>query len=122
MQLNETLASVEEQLAAVSSAIQAMDAAMLEKASLQLKQVAVQLVQAMDAERGRPLPLGVSGRIQQVSEQLAMQRDNLARVAAVVDRQVASVLPPADKASTYGNSVGTGNGPSGGARIYRSAG
>lgn len=120
--LNQTLEAVEVQLAAVSAAMVAMDADMLEKSSLQLRQAAVQLTHALEGTRGQALPSGMSLRIQKVSEQLAMQRDNLARVAALVDRQVASVLPPADNASTYGKAAGTGNGPSAAARIYRSAG
>ena len=81
-----------------------------------------QLTHVLDGTRGQALPSGMSLRIQKVSEQLAMQRDNLARVAALVDRQVASVLPPADNASTYGKAAGVGNGSGAAARIYRSAG
>jgi len=122
MLLRQTLEAVEEQLAAVSAALVAMNPAMLEKSSMQLRQAAVQLSQALESGQGKSLSSEMSVRIQQVSEQLAMQRDNLARVGALVDRQVASVLPPSDSASTYGKAVGAGNGPSGGARIYRSAG
>lgn len=122
MLLNQTLEAVEMQLAAVSAAMVAMDADTLEKSSLQLRQAAVQLTHVLDGTRGQALPSGMSLRIQKVSEQLAMQRDNLARVAALVDRQVASVLPPADNASTYGKAAGVGNGSGAAARIYRSAG
>ena len=122
MHLNQTLEAVEAQLAAVSAAMVAMDADTLEKSSLQLRQAAVQLTHALDGARGQALPSGMSLRLQKVSEQLAMQRDNLARVAALVERQVASFLPPTDNTSTYGKAAGAGNGPGAAARIYRSAG
>ena len=122
MPLNQMLDGVEEQLAAVSAAMVAMDPATLEQSSMQLRQVAVQLAQALEGVQGKALPADILVRIRKISDSLAVQRDNLARLSAVADRQVASVLLPSDSASTYGKVPGASNGPGGVARIYRSAG
>lgn len=122
MPLNQLLDGVEEQLAAVSAAMVAMDPATLEQSSMQLRLVSVQLAQALDGVQGKALPADALRRIRKISDLLAVQRDNLARLSAVADRQAASVLPPSDNASTYGKASGVGNGPGGVARIYRSAG
>jgi len=122
MPLNQMLDGVEEQLAAVSAAMVAMDPATLEQSSMQLRQVAVQLAQALEGVQGKALPADILVRIRKISDSLAVQRDNLARLSAVADRQVASVLPPSDSSSTYGKVPGASNGPGGVARIYRSAG
>ena len=122
MPLNQMLDGVEEQLAAVSAAMVAMEPATLEQSSMQLRQVAVQLAQGLEGVQGKALPSDVLGRVRKINDLLAVQRDNLARLSAVTDRQVASVLPPSDNASTYGKASGAGNGPGGVARIYRSAG
>jgi len=120
MQLDQALEAVEKQLEDVSAAMLAGDPSALEQCSAQLRLAVAGFSQLMDGVRGRPLPADVAARIQRANERLAMQRDNLARVVALVDRQVASVLPPADNTATYGK---TGAGPgSVAARIYRSAG
>lgn len=120
MQSHLALEAVEKQLEDVSAAMLAGDPVALEQCSAQLRLAIAGFSQVMESVRGRPLPADIAARIQRASERLAMQRDNLARVAAVVDRQVASVLPPADNTSTYGK---TGAAPgSVAARIYRSAG
>ena len=54
-------------------------------------------------------------RIQALGTRLALVRDQLARVAALADRQAATVLPPVEP-STYGSPKGSA------ARIYRAAG
>lgn len=122
MPLNQMLGAVEEKLAAVSAAMIAMDPVTLEQSSAQLRLVAVQLAQGLESVKGQPLPSRMLVRIRRVSELLAVQRDNLARLSALVDRQVVGVLPPADNTSTYGKAAGIGKGPGGVARIYRSAG
>lgn len=93
MPLNQMLDGVEEQLAAVSAAMVAMDPATLEQSSMQLRQVAVQLAQALEGVQGKALPADALRRIRKISDLLAVQRDNLARLSAVADRQAASVLP-----------------------------
>ena len=52
-----------------------------------------------------------------------LQREGIARLAVVTDRQVAGLVPQADPASTtYGNGLGPRTTQPGVARIYRSAG
>lgn len=121
MQSNLALEAVEKLLAEVSSAMLAGDPVALEKGSAQLRQAVADFSRVMEGMHGQPpLPVEMAARIQRISEQLTVQRDNLARVTALVDRQVASILPQVDTASTYGK---TGAGPGGAvARIYRSTG
>lgn len=121
MQSDLALQAVEKQLEEVSSAILAGDPLALEKSSTQLRQVVADFSRLVDGKRGQPVSAERAQRIQQAGERLAVLRDNLARLTALVDRQVASVLPPADNAqTTYGK---TGGRPgSAAARIYRSAG
>lgn len=119
MSLDQALGAIEKQLEEVSAAMLAVDPLALEKCSAQLRQAVADFSRVVESVRGQPFPEALAPRIQRVSEQLAMQRENLARVMALVDRQAASVLPPTD-ASTYGKA---GAGPGGAAaRIYRSAG
>jgi hypothetical protein len=123
MPLEPTLAALEKQLEEVSAALLAGDPLALERASGGLRQAVIDFSGMMERSRNQPLPAGMAVRLQKASAQLAMQRDNLARVTALVDRQVASVLPPADAASTYGKAVGVRSGPGGAAaRFYRNAG
>lgn len=118
MLLVQALEAVEEQLTEVSAALKSSNALALEKHSSLLKQAAVDFAGAIERLQGN-LPAEFLPRIRQVSAQLALQRDQLARVAAVMDKQLAGVLPPSDNASTYGDSA---RGGVSAARIYRSAG
>ena len=123
MLLLQALETVEKQLEEASAALQAVDAASLEQRSHLLLGPGLEperrrLLQALEDHQG-PWPAELIPRIRQVSAQLALQRDQLARVAAVVDKQLAGVLPPSDNTSTYGN---PGRNGATGARIYRSAG
>lgn len=118
MLLLQALETVEKQLEDASAALQSVDAVLLEQRSHLLRQAVAHFAQAMEGRQGS-LPADLIPRIRQVSAQLALQRDQLARVAAVVDKQLAGVLPPSDNTSTYGNLVRSG---ATGARIYRSAG
>ena len=118
MLLLQALETVEKQLEEASAALQAADAASLEQRSHLLRQAVTHFAQALEDHQG-PWPAELIPRIRQVSAQLALQRDQLARVAAVVDKQLAGVRPPSDNTSTYGN---PGRNGATGARIYRSAG
>ncbi|GAB2546382.1 MULTISPECIES: hypothetical protein [unclassified Simplicispira] len=118
MLLVQALEAVEEQLTQASAALKSTDALALEKFSSSLRQAAVDFSNAMERVQGE-MPAELVPRIRQVSAELALQRDQLARVAALVEKQLAVVLPPVDNASTYGS---PGRGGSSGARIYRSAG
>ena len=118
MLLAQALEAVEKQLADASVALQLADAVALEQRSSLLRQAVANFSHVMERLQGE-LPAELIPRIRQVSAQLALQRDQLARVAAVVDKQLAGVLPPSDNTSTYGNPI---RGSASGARIYRSAG
>jgi hypothetical protein len=109
------LHAVEQQLEKVSAALVAADALALEQSSGQLRADLDALVQAAHGLQGQPWPAVLRSRMQAVSNQLAMQREQLARLGALADRQVASILPPAEPAPTYGQAGSA-------ARIYRSAG
>ena len=101
MLLLQALETVEKQLEEASAALQAVDAASLEQRSHLLRQAVTHFAQALEDHQG-PWPAELIPRIRQVSAQLALQRDQLAR-----------------NTSTYGN---PGRNGATGARIYRSAG
>ncbi len=109
------LQAVEQQLEEISAALVAADPLVLEQCSAQLRTGLDALVQAARSLQGRPWPEALRPRLQAVSNRLAMQREQLARLGALVDRQVASILPPADPTPTYGQPGSQA------ARIYRSA-
>jgi len=116
MSLEAALANVEQQVEAVSAALLATDAPVLEQRSTALRQAAAELAELMGRTDVGSLPPALAKRLQAVGASVAMQRDNLARVAALTDRQAATVLPPSD-ATTYGARAGGAA-----ARIYKSAG
>ena len=121
MPLEDALSAVEQQLKSVSEALLASDPQALESGSTQLRDMAVQLSQIMDRmSRQDPVPAGLQERLQAVGAVLSMQREGLARLVALTERQTAGLLPPADAAGTYGSAVGGRNAASA-ARIYRSA-
>jgi hypothetical protein len=113
MSLESALVNVEQQVEAVSAALLATDAPVLEKCSAALRQAAAELAHEMARTDAASLPSALAQRLQAVNASLAMQRDNLARLAFLTDRQVATVLPASD-ASTYGARVGGAA-----ARIYK---
>lgn len=116
MSLQAALAHVEHQVEAVSAALLAIDPPELELRSTALRHAAAELADVMRHTDVGALPPDLVKRLQAVGASVTMQRDNLARVAAITERQVAVVLPPSDT-TTYGARAG---GPA--ARIYKSAG
>ena len=121
MQLEDALTTVEKQLQDVSAALLAADPQALETGSAQLRNAAAHLSQVMEQiSREGVAPAGLQKRLQVVGALLAVQRESLARLAAITDRQAAGLLPPADAAATYGSAMGGRNAGSV-ARIYRSA-
>ncbi|RDD91874.1 MULTISPECIES: hypothetical protein [unclassified Acidovorax] len=121
MQLEDALSAVEKHLDGVSAALLAADPQALELGSAQLRNASAQLSQVMaQIQRQGALPAAMQKRLQAVGAMLAVQRESLARLAAITDRQVAGLLPPADAAATYGRAMGGRNAGSV-ARIYRSA-
>lgn len=123
MELEQALSAVERQMSDVSAALLAADALALERSSVLLRQAAMDLSQIM----GRlPAPqtaltAEIRQRIRDIGTNLAMQRDGLARLSAVTDRQVAVFLPPSSAAPTYGQGAGRRTAAAAG-RLYRAAG
>lgn len=122
MPLEDALSAVETQLESVSEALLASDPQALELGSTQLRDVAVQLSLIMEqiSRQDAVVPAGLQKRLQAVGALLSMQREGLARLVVLTERQTAGLLPPTDAAGTYGSAVGGRNAASM-ARIYRSA-
>ncbi|MBA4060315.1 hypothetical protein [Acidovorax temperans] len=127
MSLEEALTAVEQHIEQVSGALLSLDAPALETASTALRDAAARFTWVLEQSKGisaAQLPPQFEQRLAAIGQQLAMQRDNLARVSVITDRQVAVVVPQAGSAqsATYGNPQ-AGPGKAGAvARIYRSAG
>lgn len=123
MNLETALAHVEQEVQAVSAALLATDAPEMERRSAALRQAAAALTELMGRTDTATLPPALAQRLKAVSTSIAMQRDNLARVAAITERQVATVVPQAggSESPTYGNGTGTSN-KGAVARLYKSAG
>ncbi|WCM92740.1 hypothetical protein M5C99_20730 [Acidovorax sp. NCPPB 2350] len=123
--LETSLSAVESHLADVGALLLKGDAPALERCAPLLRQAALDLSRALE---GRPtvpaLPPEWVRRIRAARGQLMLQREQLARLAALTERQVASLLPPDQGVSTYGSGSPAGQGMRGGAaaRIYRSQG
>lgn len=121
MQLEDALSAVEKHLDSVSAALLAADPQALELGSTQLRNASAQLSQLMaQVQRQGALSAALQKRLQEVGAMLVVQRESLARLAAITDRQAAGLLPPADPAATYGSAMGGRNAGSV-ARLYRSA-
>ena len=121
MQLEDALTAIEHHLEAVSAAMLAGDPQALESGSTQLRDASAQLSQAMaHVSRQGVVPAALKQRLQAVGALLAVQRESLARLAAITERQTAGLLPPTDAAATYGRALG-GRDVGTVARIYRSA-
>ena len=114
-----SLAAVEACLARVGAALQNSEADALQRASEQLRMAAVHFSQALQGSAASLSPAMVV-RVRTVSVRLTSQRDALARMSAVVDRQVRTLVPEQAPSTTYGTSPGGRS--AGVARIYRSAG
>lgn len=123
MNLETALAHVEQQVQAVSTALLATDAPEMERCTAALRQAAAGLADAMARTDATTLPPALAQRLKAVGNSIGMQRDNLARVAALTERQVATVVPQAggNDSPTYSSGPGTGN-KSSVARLYKSAG
>ena len=110
------LAAAEEKVQAASDALLAADPLKLEQCSGLLRDAAAALAQLVQRQEGtQAIDAASVQRIQALGTRLALVRDQLARVAALADRQAATVLPPVEP-STYGSPKGSA------ARIYRAAG
>jgi hypothetical protein len=121
MPLEASLAAVEAQLQDVRAALLAADPLTLETATAQLRAAAATLAQALERAPARAAwPDGAQERVKTIAGELAMQRDQLARLLALTERQAASLLPPVAGVATYGSNAAPRS-PTG-ARIYRAPG
>ena len=114
--LEQSLRTVELQLQALSAALLAADPQALQHCSERMRQVSVDFINALEGLQVAAVTEGLQERIQQIHTTLSLQRDSLARLAALADRQAAVLLPPAQPTHTYGPST------AGAARIYSAAG
>ncbi len=121
MPLEASLRSVEAQLHDTKAALLSADPLALETATAQLRATATALAQALERAPSRAeWPEGLERRIQSIASELTMQRDQLARLLALTERQAASLLPPVAGVATYGSNAAPRAG--GAARIYRAPG
>jgi hypothetical protein len=127
MSLEQALIAVEQHIEEVSAALLSLDAPLLETASTSLRDAAARFTWVLEQAKAQPasdLPPQFQQRLAAIGQQLALQRENLARVSVLTDRQVAVVVPQAAGAqpATYGNPQAGAAKAGGVARIYRSAG
>lgn len=126
MSLEDSLTAVEQLLEKTSAALLAADAQAVQAHTTALRDAASVVAQAVEnaSRKGQPpIPRPLQQRMDAIASQLAVQRESIARLAVVTDRQVAGLVPAADPASTtYGNGLGPRATQPGVARIYRSAG
>lgn len=124
MSLDQALTTVEHHLEKVSEALLCADSDALQASSQQLRDASVAFAQMLDAlPVGTPLSAAMHQRMNAVSATLSIQRDSIAKVNAVTDRQVATLVPSSNASPTYGSSMGgRAQGQGAAARIYRTAG
>lgn len=124
MSLDQALSTVEQHLEKVSVALLSADSDALQACSQQLRDASVVFAQMLDAlPVGTPLSAAMHQRMSAVSATLGIQRESLAKVSAVTDRQVSTLVPSSDASPTYGSSMGgRAQGQGAAARIYRTAG
>lgn len=121
MPFDASLSAIEAQLQDIQAALLPADPLTLEPLTGQLRTAATALAHALDAAPARTAwPDGLAARIQAIASQLAAQRDQLARILALTERQAASLLPPVTGVSTY--SDGAAPRTAAAPRIYRAPG
>lgn len=120
--VEKALVAVESELKNLSAALLATDPVALQSSSEQLRQVAIDFIAALEGIRGKSLSAEMQQRIRQIHAALSVQRDSLARLAAVTDRQMAVLLPSTEAPSTYSSVRGVQTGLAPAPRIYRAAG
>ncbi|ABM56356.1 hypothetical protein [Verminephrobacter eiseniae] len=123
MSPQESLQAVEQLLDQVSAALLAADPSAVEKHGQALRDAAArcaQLLGHMAASRRGHSAAPWQPRIVAISHRLRLQREGLARLAALAERQLAGLLPPGTAAPTYGAGPGAAAKPTL-ARIYHGA-
>jgi len=120
--LDNALQAVELQLRELSTALLGTDPLVLQACSERMRQVSVDFIAALEGLRVTSVTQDLQQRIEKIHATLSMQRDSLARLAALADRQAAVLLPPAHPTPTYGVALGVQTNHAGTARIYSAAG
>ncbi len=94
------LVHVEQQIEVVSDAVRTGEPEKLEMASHQLRNAALALSQVLDASpSAMQLAKPLAHRLDQAVRQIGLQREQLARRSALVERALATVLPEAPVAA-----------------------
>ena len=122
MTLSEMLDSLDAVVRMVSASLQSRDALGLEQSSTRLRDAMAAFSEL--ARRFGPADWTpqLRRRAQELGGQMAMQRDQLARMAVVAQSQAAALVPQAGEEATYGRKLyGQPHSGPGKARIYHSA-
>lgn len=126
MSLEQSLSSVEQLLEKVAAALLAADPEAVQTHTTALRDAAVVLLHTIEngSARGQPpISPALKKRVDAAVSQLALQRESLARLSVVTDRQLAMLVPQADPAgATYGKGLASRGAQAGIARVYRSVG
>lgn len=123
MSIEQALDTVETHVEKVFAALLSGDSYMLQHQSQLLRDAAV-VFSGLLHELPDPSQVSQSTRhrIDAIHAALSTQRESLAKLAAITDRQIATIVPAAvSGSSTYGGQLG-GRASSSAARIYHSAG
>lgn len=115
-----SLSEIENLLAKVGKALQDSEAQALQQASMELRDAALRFTDVLASHRAQAQAPAIAVRVRTVAARLASQRDALARLSALVERQVALVVPGQAPSATYGPRAGAPG--VAGARIYKAAG
>ncbi|MBX3632112.1 MAG: hypothetical protein ABS38_01700 [Acidovorax sp. SCN 68-22] len=115
-----SLGEIESLLAKVGKALQDSEAEALQQASVQLRDAALRFTEVLAHHPTQAQAPAIAVRVRTVAVRLASQRDALARLSVLVERQVASVVPGQTPGATYGPRATAP--AAAGARIYKAAG
>jgi len=106
----------------VSASLQSQDAAGLEQSSTRLRDAMAAFSELARRFSATDWTQELRERAQALGEQMAMQRDQLARMAVVAQSQAAALIPQTSDQATYGRDLyGHPHAGPGKARIYHSA-
>ena len=122
MTLSEMLDSLDAVVRMVSASLQSKDAVALEQSSTRLRDAMVAFSELARRFSAADWTQELRERAQALGEQMAMQRDQLARMAVVAQHQAAALIPQASDQATNGRDLyGNPHAGPGKARIYHSA-
>lgn len=122
MTLSEMLDSLDAVVRMVSASLQSKDAVALEQSSTRLRDAMAAFSELARRFSAADWTQELRERAQALGEQMAMQRDQLARMAVVAQHQAAALIPQASDQATYGRDLyGNPHAGPGKARIYHSA-